>query len=104
MPNDNPHSLLFNLPSAIGSKTRIPILFPEDYEVWALHFADYVLGIEEHGSNIWHAMMVETYKYSGTKKEIKSQDDYNAIIVEHNDIPNNEKDKMICDLKPMRII
>ena len=46
------HSLSFNLSSNIGSMKRITILFPDDYEFWALHFEDYVLGIEEHGSII----------------------------------------------------
>ena len=62
IPNDDPHSLTFNLPSSIGSTARIPILFPEDYEVWTLHFEDYVLGIDTHGSRICHAMTSETYK------------------------------------------
>ncbi|KAI3499728.1 hypothetical protein L1887_35537 [Cichorium endivia] len=53
MAHDDPHSQSFNLSSNIGSTTRISILFTNDYEVWALHFEDYVLGIEEHGSTIW---------------------------------------------------
>lgn len=51
MPKEDSHSILFNLHGSIGSTNRIPI--PEDYEVWALHFEDYVLGIETHGSSIW---------------------------------------------------
>ena len=72
MANDDLHSLSFNLPSSIGSTTRILILFPYDYEVLALHFEDYVLGIEEHGSTIWHAIDEETYKYLVTKKKVKT--------------------------------
>lgn len=37
-----------NLPSGIRSNTHIPILFPKDYEVWAMHFEDYIIGIEDH--------------------------------------------------------
>ena len=55
MANDDLHSLSH-------STTRILILFPEDYEVWALHFEDYILGIKEHGSSIWHGMTIETCK------------------------------------------
>ncbi|XP_023760202.1 uncharacterized protein LOC111908619 [Lactuca sativa] len=43
------NTLSFNLSSSIGSTPRIPILFPQDYEVWVLHFEDYVLGLEDHG-------------------------------------------------------
>lgn len=97
------HSFFFNLPSSIGSITRIHILFPEDYEVWAFHFEDYVLGIETRGSSIWHAIIEETYKHSKTKAEIKTQVNYNTHIVEE-DVPNDENDKLMCKLKAMRII
>ena len=52
------YTLSFNLSSNIGSTTRILILFHQDYEVWALHFEDYVQGLEDNGSLIWEAMTV----------------------------------------------
>ena len=81
MSKDDLYSFSFNLPSSIGSTTRIPILFLEDYEFQALHFEDYVLGTETHGSSIWHAMTVETYKYFINREEVKTQAQYDAIIV-----------------------
>lgn len=87
MTDEDPHSLSFNLLSSIGCTTRILILFPEDYEVWALHFEDYVLGIEEHRATIWQAMTQDTYSHTGTRKVIKTLADYNALVLEHTDIP-----------------
>ncbi|CAI9294739.1 unnamed protein product [Lactuca saligna] len=67
---------------------KIPILFPRDYEVWALHFDDYVLGIEEHGLTIWQAMIQETLSHTAThrlfvvnkaqKKRLKRKPDLGA--------------------------
>ncbi|XP_052626862.1 uncharacterized protein LOC128133449 [Lactuca sativa] len=96
MAHKDPHSLSFNLSSSIGSTIRIPILFPNDYEVWALHFEDYVLGLEDYGSTIWHAITQETYKHMDTKMQIKT-------LVEHT-VPQDEKDKLMSNIKAMRII
>ena len=104
MLNEDPHSLSFNLSSIIGSTTRIPILFPQDYKVWALHFEDYVLGIEEHGSTIWQAMTQDTFSHTTTRRVIKIRVDYNALVVEHTIVPQDEKDKLLSNIKAMRII
>lgn len=53
MSKDNSELITFNLPSSIRSTTRIPILFPEAYEVWVLLFEDYIIGIKTHGLYIW---------------------------------------------------
>lgn len=42
----------FNPSSSIGYNTRGPTLFLDDYEVWKLHFEDYITGIEKDGSYI----------------------------------------------------
>ena len=102
MANEDIHSFSFNLPSSIGSKTWIHIVFPEDYEFWDLHFEGYVLGIEEHGSSIWHAMSIETYQYSETNKEVKTQADCDAIITDNP--TKDEKIKMMFNLTALRII
>ncbi|KAL7587596.1 hypothetical protein Lser_V15G40912 [Lactuca serriola] len=84
MQNKDPHSLSFNLSSSMGSTTRIPILFLQDYEVRALHFEGYVISIEEHGSTIWQAMIHETFSYTTTRRVIKTQFDlppYTFILV-----------------------
>lgn len=66
-PGDS-HVNSINLSSGIRSTTRIPILFSNDYEVWALHFEDYVLGLEDHSSLIWDAITKEMFAHSGTKR------------------------------------
>lgn len=82
----------FNLRNRIGSTTRIPILFPKDYEVWIQHFEYYIYRIEAHGSSIWNAIMKESYKYSKTKEVFKTQEELDNIIVDNKDIPKDEKD------------
>ena len=98
------HTQSFNLSSCIGLTTKIPCLFPQDYEVWALHFEDCVLGIEEHSSTIWHAMTAETYSHTATNTVIKTQADYNALLVDHTCIAQDEKDKMMSNINSLRII
>ncbi|KAI3700054.1 hypothetical protein L2E82_44669 [Cichorium intybus] len=104
MAHDDQHTQSFNLSNSIGSTTRIPILFTQDYEVWALHFEDYVLGIEEHGSTIWQANTVETFAHIGTRRVIKTLKEYNDLLVAHTNMPQDEKVKLMCNIKAFRII
>ena len=92
---EDPHTLSFNISSRIGSTTRIPILFLQDYEVWDLHFEDYVLGIEDHGMMIWQAITEGTFMHMGTRRTIKKQAEYNTLHVDVKDIPQDEKDKLL---------
>ena len=71
MNHEDPHTLSFDISSSIRSTTMILILFQQDYEVFSLHFEDYVLGIEEHGTTIWQAMTHETSAHTAIKKVIK---------------------------------
>jgi len=102
--NDDPHSLSFNLSSSIGSTNRIPILFSNDYEFWALHFEDYVLGIEDTGSSIWHSITEGTYGHTVTKKVVKTLAEYNKAVADHQNITADEKIKLMSNVKAMRII
>ena len=34
---------LFNLANSIGSNSKVPTIFLDDYEIWALHMEDYLL-------------------------------------------------------------
>ena len=47
---------LINISNNIGSTTRVPILYTQDYEVWAHHFQDYVVGFEDNGYLIWEVI------------------------------------------------
>ena len=82
MHSKDPHTLSFNLSNSVGSTTIIPILFPQDYEVWALHFEDYMLGLEDHGMLIWEAITQQTFSHTGTRRIIKTQVDYHALLLE----------------------
>ena len=64
-----------NISSGMGSTTRIPILFPDDYEVWALHFKGYMLGLEYNGSLICDAIIKEMFAHTSTRKVIKTQEE-----------------------------
>ena len=66
------NTLAFNISNNVGSTTRIPILFPQGYEVWAVRFEDYVFGIEDHGETIWQAMTKETFAHTATRKVLKT--------------------------------
>ena len=46
---------LFNLANSIGSSSKVPTLFPDDYELWALHMEDYLQGLE-NGYLIWKSV------------------------------------------------
>ena len=46
---------LFNLANSIGSSSKVPTLFPDDYEIWALHMEDYLQGLE-NGYLIWKSV------------------------------------------------
>ena len=92
------HTLSFNLSSSVRSTTRIHILFLQDYEVWALHFEDYVLGLEEHGSTIWEAITMQTFSHTTTRLIVKTQADYNAILVDHKGTPQYEKDMLLSNV------
>ena len=88
---DNSHVNSITSSSNIGSTTRIPILFPNDYEVWALNFEDYVLGLEDNGSLVCDAITKETFAHTGTKRVIKTQAEYNAHLLGVKNIPHDKK-------------
>jgi len=104
MSHDDPHSLSFNLSSSVGSTNWIPILFPNDYEVWALHFEDYVLGIDDIGSSIWHSITEGTYEHTETKKVVKTLSNYHKVVADHANIMVDKKNKLMSNVKAMRII
>ena len=87
MYSDDSHVNSINLSSDIGSTTRISILFPCEYEVWALHFEDYVLSLEENGYLIWDAITVGAFVHTGSRREIRTQAHYNKLFLEVKDVP-----------------
>ena len=104
MQHDDSHINAINLSSNTGSTTWIPILFPNEYEVWALHFEYYVLGLEDNGYLVWEAIALGAFVHTGTRRVIKTQSDYNKLLLEVKDVPQDGKDKLINNVKAMRII
>ncbi|KAI3523775.1 hypothetical protein L1887_02171 [Cichorium endivia] len=49
-------------------------------------------------------MTEETYEHTGTRKKIKTLGDYNALLFDHADTPLDEKNKLVSNIKAMRII
>ena len=58
MYHDDSQTNPINISNIIGSTTRITILYTQEYQFWALHFEDYVLGSEDNGYLIWEAITV----------------------------------------------
>lgn len=104
MSKEDSHSISFNLPSSIGYTTLIPILFPDDYEVWALHFEGNVLGIKTHGFSILHVITKESYKHTKIREIVKTQRWFDGINVDDKEIHSNEKDKLMDNLIATRIL
>ena len=63
-----------------------------------------MLGLEDNASLIWDAITKETFAHTGTKRVIKTQAEYNNLLLEHTNIPKDENDKQISNIKAMRII
>ena len=77
MSHDDSQVNPINISNSIGSTTRIPILYTQDYKVWVHHFEDYVIGSEDNGYLIWEAITLGPFVHSRTNRTIKSQKEYN---------------------------
>lgn len=49
-------------------------------------------------------MSIETYSHTATKKLIKTQVDYNALLIEQKDVAQDEREKLMSNIKALRII
>lgn len=49
-------------------------------------------------------MTRETYSYTATRKVIKTQANYDDLILEHTNVPQDEMNKLMSNIKEMRII
>ena len=104
MSMDDSQSNPINISNNIGSTTRIPILYTQDYEVWTHHFEDYVIGLEDNGYLIWEAITVGPFAHSSTSRIVKTQEEYNQLVNDVKDIPQDEKEKFQCNIKALRMI
>ena len=77
MSHDDSQTNPINISNSIGSTTRILILYTHGYEVWALHFEDYVLDSEDNMYLIWVAITLGPFVHFGTSRTIKTHKEYN---------------------------
>ncbi|KAL7586974.1 hypothetical protein Lser_V15G40724 [Lactuca serriola] len=101
---DESQSNPINISNSIGSTTKVPILYTHNYEVWAHHFEDYVIGSEDNGYLIWEAIISGPFSHSATSRIIKTQKEYNDLLKDVKDIAQDEKDKFQCNIKALRLI
>ena len=101
---DESQSNPINISNSIGSTTKIPILYTQDYEVWAHHFEDYVIGSEDNGYLIWETIASGPFAHSATSRIIKTQKEYNDLLKDVKDIAQDKKDKFQCNIKALRLI
>ena len=104
MSMDDSQTNPINISNSIGSTTRIPILYTQDYEVWTHHFEDYVINSEDNGYLIGEAITVGPFAHSSTSKIVKTQKEYNQLVNDVKDIPQDEKEKFQCNIKALRMI
>ena len=71
MSQDDVQSNPINISNNIGSTTRVPILYTQDYEVWAHHFEDYVVGSDDNGYLIWEAITLGPFVHPGTNTDVE---------------------------------
>ena len=68
------------------------------------HFEDYVISSKDNGYLIWEVITVGPFAHSGTNRVIKTQKEYNQLMVDVKDVPQDEKDKFVCNIKALRMI
>ena len=68
------------------------------------HFEDYVIGLEDNGYLIWEAITSVPFAHTRTSKIVKMQKEYNQLVNDVKDIPQDEKEKFQCNIKALRMI
>ena len=103
MSKSDSHNIAFNLASSIGSKSRAPTLFPEEYDAWVIHMEDYITGIEKVGMDVWNSIVDGPYK-NGTQvlTPITTMKELKELKERHADLPSDVKDKIEADLRAKR--
>ena len=96
---------LFNLANSIGSNSKVPTLFLEDYEIWALHMEDYLQGLE-NDYQIWKSVIVGPHSFTpDTETEkvitIHSSEEYENLKLTRT-VSKENKARIKIDLKAKR--
>ncbi|KAL4578457.1 hypothetical protein LXL04_014580 [Taraxacum kok-saghyz] len=95
---------LFNLANSIGSSSKVPTLFPDDYEIWTLHMEDYLLGLE-NGYLIWKSVSKGPHSFPPNDEAqnitINTNEEYEEWKTKIT-ISKEDREKIEIDLKAKR--
>ena len=98
------NKLLFNLANSIGSDSKVPTLFLEDYEICALHMEDYLQGLE-NGYQIWKSIIAGPHSFmsEGESKKtiIYTSEEYEKMKLTRT-ISKKNRERIEIDLKAKR--
>ncbi|XP_023734201.1 uncharacterized protein LOC111882066 [Lactuca sativa] len=59
---------------------------------------------DDNGYLIWEAITLDPFVHTETKRNIKTQKEYNQLLLDVKDATQDEKEKLISNVKAMRII
>ena len=95
---------LFNLANSIGSNSKVPTLFPEDYEIWALHMEDYLQGLD-NGYQIWKSVITGPYSFLQDGETVhtivNSSEEYDKLKLTIT-VSKESRERIEIDLKAKR--
>ena len=63
-----------------------------------------MVGPEENSYLIWEAITLGSFVHSGRSTTVKTQKEYNKLVADEQKMPQDEKDKLLCNVKAMRMI
>ena len=64
MSKPDSQNIAFNLASSVGSNSRAPMLFPEEYDAWVIHMEAYITGLDKMGMYVWNSIVEGPHKNS----------------------------------------
>ena len=79
MSKSDSHNITFNLASSIGSNSRAPTLFHEEYDAWVIYMEDYITGIEKVGMDVWNSIIDGPYIGTYVKTPITTMKEYKLL-------------------------
>ena len=99
MSKSDSHNIAFNLASFIGSNSRAPTLFPEEYDAW-VHMEDYITGIEKVGMDVWNSIIDGPYiNGNEVKTPITTMKEFKLLQEQHEKLPSDAKSLIEADLR-----
>ena len=103
MSKSDSHNIAFNLASSIGSNSRAPTLFPEEYDAWVIHMEDYITGIEKVGMDVWNSIIEGPFQNDQVLTPITTMKEYKELRERSDkELPSDVKDHIEADLRAKR--